>query len=105
MLELRSFDTVFQKPYRYFSIVLKVVFSSSDRYKIFTSNWPWNEISENVVLRKIDITMTTINKKNFEIDKSLILCDLDQLLERHAYVDMFPYVYNGFVFLRPPLVQ
>ena len=34
--------------------------------------------------------MTTINKKNFEIDKSLILCDLDQLLERHAYVDMFP---------------
>ena len=90
MLELRSFDTVFQKQYRYFSIVLKVVFSSSDRYKIFTSNWPWNEISENVVLRKIDITMTTINKKNFEIDISLILCDLDQLLERHAYVDMFP---------------
>ena len=53
----------FQRPYRYFSIALKVVFSLSDRYKIFTSNWLWIEICENVVLSKIDITMTTINKK------------------------------------------
>ena len=60
---LRCFDTVFQRPYRYFSIALKVVFSLSDRYKIFTSNWLWIEICENVVLSKIDITMTTINKK------------------------------------------
>ena len=59
---------------------LKVVFSLSDRYKIFTSNWLWIEICENVVLSKIDITMTTINK-NFEIDKSRILFDLDQLLK------------------------
>ena len=36
---------------------------------------------ENVVLSKIDTTMTTINKKNFEIDKSRIFCDLDQLLK------------------------
>ena len=35
---------------------------------------------ENVVLSKIDIAMTTINK-NFEIDKSRIFCDLDQLLK------------------------
>ena len=42
---------------------LKSVFSLSDRYKIFTSNWLWIEICENVVLSKIDITMTTINKK------------------------------------------
>ena len=40
----------------------------SDCYKIFTSNWLWIEICENAVLSKIDITMTTINKKNFEID-------------------------------------
>ena len=40
----------------------------SDHYKIFTSNWLWIEICENAVLSKIDITMTTINKKNFEID-------------------------------------
>ena len=60
---LRWFDTVFQRPYRYFSIVLKVVYSLSDRYKIFTSNWLWIEICENVVLSKINITMTTINKK------------------------------------------
>ena len=59
---LRCFDTVFQRPYRYFLIALKVVFSLSDRYKIFTSNWLWIEICENVVLSKIDITMTTINK-------------------------------------------
>ena len=60
---LRCFDTVFQRPYRYFSIALKVVFSLSDRYKIFTSNCLWIEICENAVLSKIDITMTTINKK------------------------------------------
>ena len=77
---LRCFDTVFQRPCRYFSIALKVVFSLSDRYKIFTSNWLWIGICENEVLSKIDITMTTINK-NFEIDKSRILFDLDQLLK------------------------
>ena len=33
-LGLRCFDTVFQRPYRYFSIALKVVFSLSNRYKI-----------------------------------------------------------------------
>ena len=43
---LRCLDTVFQGPYRYFSIALKVVFSLSDRYKIFTSNWLWIEICE-----------------------------------------------------------
>jgi len=43
---------------------LKNVFSLSERYKIFTSNWRWIEICENVVLSKIDITMTTINKQN-----------------------------------------
>ena len=46
---LRCFDTVFQRPYRYFSIALKVFFSLSDRYKIFTSNWLCIEICENVV--------------------------------------------------------
>ena len=60
--QLRYFDTVFQGPYRYFSIALKVFFSLSDCYKIFTSNWLWIQICENVVLSKIDITMTTINK-------------------------------------------
>ena len=48
--------------YQYFSIALKVIFSLSDRYKIFTSNWLWIEIYENLVLSKIDITMTKINK-------------------------------------------
>ena len=61
---LRCFDTVFQRPYRYFTIALKVVFSLSNSYKIFTSiYWLWIEICENVVLSKIDITTTTINKK------------------------------------------
>ena len=61
-------------------MALEVVFSLSDRYIIFTSNWLWIEICENVVLSKIDITMTTINKK-IEVDKSRILCDLDLLLK------------------------
>ena len=60
---LRCFDTVFQRPYRYFSIAFKVVFSLSDRYEIFTSNWLWIEICEKVDLSKIDITMTTTNRK------------------------------------------
>ena len=44
-------------------MALKVVFSLSDRYKIFTSNFLWIEICENVVLSKIDINMTTTNKE------------------------------------------
>ena len=60
---LTCLDTVFQRPYRYFSIAFEVVFSLSDRYEIFTSNWLWIEICENVDLSKIDITMTTPNKK------------------------------------------
>ena len=46
-----------------FSEAIPTFFFSSDRYKIFTSNWLWMEICENVVLSKIDITMTTRNKK------------------------------------------
>ena len=37
-LILRCFDIVYQKPYRYFSIALKVILSLSDRYKIFTND-------------------------------------------------------------------
>ena len=43
---LRCFDTVFKRPYRYFSIALKVVFSLS-------RNWLWIESCENAVLSKI----------------------------------------------------
>ena len=35
---LRCFDIVFQRPYRYFSIALKVIFSLSDRHKIVTND-------------------------------------------------------------------
>ena len=76
---IKCFDTVFQRPYRYFSIALKMVFSLSNRYKIFTRNWLWIEICENVVLSKIDITMTTINKKTLKLIKAEFLCDLDLL--------------------------
>ena len=40
-----------------------VFFSLSYRYEIFASNWLWIEICENLVLSKIKITMTIINKK------------------------------------------
>ena len=46
-----------------FSIALKVISSLSDRYKIFVSDWLYIEICQNVGFSKIDITMTTINKK------------------------------------------
>ena len=46
-----------------FSIALKVTSSLSDRYKIFVSDWLYIEICQNVGFSKIDITMTTINKK------------------------------------------
>ena len=55
-------------------------FSLSDRYEIFTAIWLWIDVCQNVVLSKIDITMTKVNKI-FHIDKSRILCDLDQLLK------------------------
>ena len=74
---LRWFDTNFRRPDRYFSIALKVILSLSDRYEIFTSDWLWIENCQNAVLSKIDITMTTINEKNFEMDKSRILRNLD----------------------------
>ena len=35
---LRCFDIVFQRPYRYFSIALRVILSLSDRYKIFNND-------------------------------------------------------------------
>ena len=35
---LRYFDTVFRRPYRYFSIPLKVVLPLSNRRKIFASD-------------------------------------------------------------------
>ena len=38
ILCLRCFDTVFGRPYRCFSIVLKVILSLSDRYKLFASD-------------------------------------------------------------------
>ena len=57
ILRLRCFDTVFQRPYRYFSIVLKVVVSLSNRYKIFTSDWLWIEICENEVLSKMETSL------------------------------------------------
>ena len=60
---LRCFDTVFRKPYRCFSIVLKVILSLSDRYKLFINDWPWTEVCQNVVFSKMDITLPTINKK------------------------------------------
>ena len=53
-----------------------MVFPLSDRYKIFTCNLLWIEIYENVVVKKINVTVTTIDKKNFVIDKSRILCDV-----------------------------
>ena len=58
------------KVFRYsFSEAIPIFFKSvffflSDHHKIFTSNWRWIEICENVVLSKIDITMTTINKQD-----------------------------------------
>ena len=80
MAAIKVFRHSFSEAIPIFFNCLKRIFSWSDRYEIFTSNWLWTEICENVVLSKIDITMTTIDK-NFEIDKSRILCDLDQLLK------------------------
>ena len=62
-------------------MALKVIVSLSDRYKIFTNGLLLIEICQNVGFSKIDITMTTIKRKNFEIDKSRILHNLDQLLK------------------------
>ena len=62
-IDLRCFDIVFQRPYRYFSIAWKVISSLSDRYQIITNDWLYVEICHNIGFSKIDMTMTTINKK------------------------------------------
>ena len=83
-MDIRSFKVFrdsFSEAIPIFFNHLKSGFSLSDRYKFFTSNWLWIEICENVVLGKIDVTMTTINKKTFEIDENRVLSDLDQLLK------------------------
>ena len=36
---IKMFRYTFSEPYRYFSIVLKVILTLSDRCKIFTSDW------------------------------------------------------------------
>ena len=46
-----------------FNRSIKVILSLSDHYKIFSTDWSWIEVSQNVVLSKIDTTMTAINKK------------------------------------------
>ena len=48
------FDKVFRRPYRCFSLTLKVILSSSDRYNIFTSDWLWIEVCQKAVFGKID---------------------------------------------------
>ena len=40
---------------------------------MFTTNWHWIEVCQNVVLSQIDFTMATVNKKI----ESRILRDLD----------------------------
>ena len=77
---LRCFDTLFRRPYWCFSIAFKVILFFSDRDKIFTNEWLWIEVCQNAVVSKIDITMTTINKKTLKSIKSAgILRDLDLL--------------------------
>ena len=63
---IRCFDTLSRRPYRYFSIALKVILSFSDRHKIFNSDWLWIEVCHNADFSEIDITMTTINKKTLK---------------------------------------
>ena len=62
-IDLSCFDIFFQRPYRYFSIAWKVISSLSDRYQIITNDWLYVEICHNIGFSKIDVTMTTINKK------------------------------------------
>ena len=60
---LKVFQYSFSEAIPIFFNRLKSVFFLVRSLKMFTSNWLWIEICENVVLSKIDITMTTTNKK------------------------------------------
>ena len=53
---------------------VKVILSLSDSHEIFTTDLLWIEVCQNAVLSK------SISTKNFEIDKSRILRDLELLL-------------------------
>ena len=69
--DIKVFRYSFSEAIPIFFNRLKSGFSLSDRHKIITSNWLWIEICENVVLSKIDITMTTINKKTLKLIKAV----------------------------------
>ena len=106
-LTCKSFDTIFRRPYRCFSIVLKVLLSLFDRYKLFTSDWLWVKVCQNVVFSKIDITMTTINKKlyrNTLIKQRQIKLNIlfsNYVLTRISRRLHFPsFVWNDFPFFR-----
>ena len=55
-----------------------MILSLSD--EIFTPDWLWIEVCQNVVLGKIDIILTTTDKRLW-IDKNPILRDLEFLLK------------------------
>ena len=57
-----------------FLISVKVTLSLSDSHEIFTTDLLWIEVCQNAVLSK------SISTKNFKIDKSRILRDLELLL-------------------------
>ena len=72
--------------YSFSETILKVILSLSDRHKLFANDWLWTEVCQNAVFSKIDITMTTINKK-LQIDKIRILRDLD-LLQKNWFPEL-----------------
>ena len=75
---LRCFDTaVFRRPYRCFSIALKVILSLSDRYKLF-SNYELKFVKMQFFVKSISLWQQLT--KNFEIDRIQILHHLDLLL-------------------------
>ena len=61
----------------------------SGLYEIFTTDCLWIEVCQNVVLSKVDIIMTTMNKKLW-VDESRILRDLELLLKsRHQQLKVW----------------
>ena len=93
----RRFDTVFQRPYRYFSIALKVFFSLSNRYKISHYHYHYYNYyhhhhqspdngSELLASEEESEESDTVLDKEGNSENDLVIADLEQqsIMTRHT---------------------
>ena len=87
----------------FYNWVVKLSLFLSDRHKIFTSDWLWNEVCQSTVFSKIDITMTTVNIKlwnlawNLEKPPSRVKGHVYVVIQFHPWFKFYFLLFLGMV--------